>query len=205
MKTLGQREQQVLDYVVATIRTNGYAPCIRDIQSALGFKSTSTVHTYLSRLEAEGYLYKEDGKSRAIRVNEALLASGGIPLLDLSACRAGDDAWSGRNVIGYITFRAEVPEECAAKLFAVCVPDDRCAGKGILKGDTVIVKKESAATEVSSPKAVAVNDGGRVVLRILDGEDGSERSRELLADGGVVLGHVVACLRWYGTDDIGIK
>ena len=57
----------------------------------------------------------------------------------------------------------------------------------------------------SSPTAVALNDGGRVVLRILDGEDGLERSRESLVGGGVVLGRVVACLRRYGTDDIGIK
>ena len=60
MKNLTDREREVLDYIVSMLKKNGYSPSIRDIKSALDFKSTSTVHTYLARLENKGYIQKED-------------------------------------------------------------------------------------------------------------------------------------------------
>ena len=66
MRKLKPQEQRVFDYVATSINENGYAPSVRDIQNALGFKSTSTVHMYLNRLEEFGLIRKEDGKSRAI-------------------------------------------------------------------------------------------------------------------------------------------
>ena len=64
MRKLKPQEQRVLDYVVESINANGYAPSVRDIKAALDFKSTSTVHMYLNRLEEYGLIRKEDGKSR---------------------------------------------------------------------------------------------------------------------------------------------
>ena len=69
MRKLKPQEQRVFDYVVGSINTNGYAPSVRDIKTALGFKSTSTVHMYLARLEEYGLIRKEDGKSRAITLS----------------------------------------------------------------------------------------------------------------------------------------
>ena len=45
MIKIGVREKRVLDYIERSISENGYAPSVRDIQDALGFKSTSTVQT----------------------------------------------------------------------------------------------------------------------------------------------------------------
>ena len=42
MQKLNTREQRVYDYIAKTIRERGYAPSVRDIQDALGYKSTST-------------------------------------------------------------------------------------------------------------------------------------------------------------------
>ena len=41
----------MFDYIKENIKKNGYSPSIRDIRTALDIKSTSTVHTYLERLE----------------------------------------------------------------------------------------------------------------------------------------------------------
>ena len=66
MRKLKPREQGVYDYISEAITRNGYAPRVRDIEEALGFRSTSTVHMYINRLEEFGLIRKTDGKSRSI-------------------------------------------------------------------------------------------------------------------------------------------
>ena len=66
--TLTERESEIYEYIVNAIRNEGYSPSVRDICNALGMKSTSTVHTYLERLERKGVIQKESGKSRTLRV-----------------------------------------------------------------------------------------------------------------------------------------
>ena len=39
---LTPREQKTLDYIIKTICEKGYSPSVRDIKSALDYKSTST-------------------------------------------------------------------------------------------------------------------------------------------------------------------
>ena len=63
-----ERIELVLKYVNRHIAENGYPPSVREICEALQFKSTSTVHTYLKRLEAEGQIIKSPSKPRALRV-----------------------------------------------------------------------------------------------------------------------------------------
>ena len=71
MEKLTPKEQLVYDYIVDTIRREGYSPSVRDIASAVDMKSTSTVHHYIGRLEAKGYIQKESGKSRTLRIEKA--------------------------------------------------------------------------------------------------------------------------------------
>jgi SOS-response transcriptional repressor LexA len=70
MEKLTPKEQLVYDYIVDTIRREGYSPSVRDIASAVDMKSTSTVHHYIGRLEAKGYIQKESGKSRTLRIEK---------------------------------------------------------------------------------------------------------------------------------------
>ncbi|MBR3640292.1 MAG: repressor LexA, partial [Clostridia bacterium] len=50
MEKLTGKERAIYEYVKETIEKNGYSPSVRDIRSALGIKSTSTVHVYIQRL-----------------------------------------------------------------------------------------------------------------------------------------------------------
>ena len=63
MNTLTPKEQMIFDFIKTTLRENGYSPSIRDIRTALNIKSTSTVHTYLERLERKGYIHKRTEKA----------------------------------------------------------------------------------------------------------------------------------------------
>ena len=54
MIKLKPKEQKVYNYIAESVRRNGYAPSVRDIQAALNYKSTSTVHMYIDRLDRLG-------------------------------------------------------------------------------------------------------------------------------------------------------
>ena len=72
MKDLNPRERAVLELIEKNIAVLGYAPSVRDIQEALGYRSTSTVQMYLDRLLAKGSLRREEGKSRSLRLTRAV-------------------------------------------------------------------------------------------------------------------------------------
>ena len=52
------------------IREKGYPPTVREICTALGIKSTSTVHKDIASLEKQGYLRKDPAKPRALMIVE---------------------------------------------------------------------------------------------------------------------------------------
>ena len=67
---LKDREQKVLDFMKNEIREKGYPPTVREICTALGIKSTSTVHKDIASLEKQGYLRKDPAKPRALMIVE---------------------------------------------------------------------------------------------------------------------------------------
>ena len=79
MAQLTEKEQRIFDYIKDKIEKNGYSPSIRDIRRDLDIKSTSTVHTYLEKLEKKGYIQKENGKSRTLRVDSVASGTGASP------------------------------------------------------------------------------------------------------------------------------
>lgn len=104
MKKLNTKEQAVFDYILKLTNVFGYAPSVREICEALGYKSTSTVQMYLERLLEYGYLLREDGKSRSLRVNTAMYEQKeGIPIVDAERIRL-EEAWES-SIQGYTNIR----------------------------------------------------------------------------------------------------
>lgn len=68
MAMLSAREEQILQLISDQIEERGYPPSVREIGQAVGLKSTSTVHGYLSSLERKGYIRRDAAKPRAIEV-----------------------------------------------------------------------------------------------------------------------------------------
>lgn len=65
---LKEREQKVLDFMKDEVREKGYPPTVREICTALGIRSTSTVHKDIASLEKQGYLKKDPSKPRALMI-----------------------------------------------------------------------------------------------------------------------------------------
>ncbi len=62
------KEYQIYDAIREYTAINGYAPTVREIGSAVGLKSSSTVHQYLNRIMCKGYITYHPYQPRTLRV-----------------------------------------------------------------------------------------------------------------------------------------
>ena len=147
---LEPKEQLGYDYIKENIKKNGYSPSIRDICSALGIKSTSTVHLCLDRLEKKGYIQKENGKSRTLRIegvspeesSELPMDFCNVPIL--GRVTAGQPILAVEEVEEYIPFGGG-SRYTAGDLFALRVRGTSMINAGILDGDIIIVRRTPSA------------------------------------------------------------
>ena len=63
-----ERGINVFKAITDFIDKNGYSPSIRELCIVTGIKSSSTLHSYLIKLELEGYIKREKGCSRTINI-----------------------------------------------------------------------------------------------------------------------------------------
>jgi len=153
MEKLKPKELKVLNYIKSFKMECGYAPSVRDICRDLNYKSTSTVHMYLNRLERFGYICKGDGKSRAITFNDDMPKVCAVPLVGTVA--AGMPILAEENFEGYIGF---VGDRSANEMFALRVKGESMIEAGILDGDIVIAEKTCYA------------ENGEIVIALVDNE-----------------------------------
>ena len=197
MEKLKSKEQKVYDYIVKSVRENGFAPSVRDIMRDLGYKSTSTVHMYLNRLDMLGYIRKEDGKSRAISlVSDDMPQVSAVPVL--GTVTAGQPIRAEENFEGYIGYVGRVS---ADEMFALKVRGESMIEVGILDGDMIIAEKTCYAE--NGEIVVALIENEATVKRFFR-EEGHYRLQPenctmepIIVDEVLILGKVVAIQRSY--------
>ena len=62
------RDGEILRFIDSYWNEKGYAPSVRDICAALGFKSPATAAHYLRRMREHGLVEYEDRIPRTVRV-----------------------------------------------------------------------------------------------------------------------------------------
>ncbi len=160
---LNEREQAVLHVIKDNIRKKGYPPSVREIGLAVGLSSSSTVHSYLKRLEDKGYIRRDPTKPRAIEILDEHLNVQNIrddeDFVDVSLIgqvAAGLPLLAVENVEDTIT----LPRSFAGygELFMLRVRGDSMIEAGILEGDLLLVRKQPNAVD------------GDIVVALLDNE-----------------------------------
>ncbi|MBE6547385.1 MAG: transcriptional repressor LexA [Ruminococcaceae bacterium] len=196
MEKLKPKEQKIYDYIVRSMQKNGYAPSVRDICRDLGYKSTSTVHMYLNRLDLLGYITKEDGKSRAVKIVGEMPKICAVPLLGVIT--AGEPILAEENREGYVGYAGNIASE---NLFALRVKGESMIGAGILDGDIIIAEKTCYAE--SGEIVVALIEDEATVKRFFR-ENGHYRlqpenpsMQPMFFDELLILGKVIAVQRNY--------
>lgn len=202
MEHLTPKEQAMLNFIVDNIRKNGYSPSIRDIRTALDIKSTSTVHTYLERLEKKGYIQKENGKSRTLRVEDVpnpRRQNARIPIL--GKVTAGIPILAVENHEGYIDFPLSENRYQPNNLFALRVSGESMIDAGIFDGDIVVVDKRTHAEDGEIIVAL-IEDEATVKRFFRDGnrfrlQPENKTMEPIYTDNLFVLGKVIADFRFY--------
>jgi len=188
MVALTEREKAIYTYIMETTRRDGFSPSVRDIQNSLAIKSTSTVHSYLERLEKKGYIKKESGKSRTVRtepVIEEVKRTLKIPVL--THLTIGSPVLASENFEGYIDFPNLNQSYLPNQLFALRVKDSELKDSGIVADDIVVVKKENHAENGDISVLLKQN---KIVIKIY--------SDDLDSDETFVIGKIIAMMRYYG-------
>ena len=147
---LNKKELDVLNYIKTEIAKRGYPPSIREICDAVGFKSTSTAHGYLSRLEEKGYIRRDATKPRAMEVlsndpfshlsyNKEIV---NIPVI--GRVTAGTPILAVENIEDVFPIAIDFVDNNDA--FILIVKGDSMIEAGILDNDYVIVSQQPTAT-----------------------------------------------------------
>lgn len=169
MNKLKDREQKILTFMKTEIKTKGYPPTVREICTALGIKSTSTVHKDIASLVDQGYLKKDPSKPRALMVVDTEDASSAntpapqvnveerediidIPIVGRVA--AGTPILAEQNIEE--TF--PVPARYAGgSNFMLRVRGESMINVGIMDGDLILVEQQNTARN------------GEIVVAMIDG------------------------------------
>lgn len=53
---MSESQKNILEYIRSCTAENQYPPTIREIATAVGLKSSSTVHSQLDRMRGNGYI-----------------------------------------------------------------------------------------------------------------------------------------------------
>ena len=149
------------------------------------------------RLEAKGYLEKENGKSRSLR---PLLTSKRDEVAILGTVRAGSPILAEENLSGYIRY-ADASSYPKGSLFALRIVGDSMIEAGILEGDVVIVCRDIIPSNSDIVVALLENEA---TVKTFYKEDGHYRLQPensalspIIVDELVILGKVIACIREY--------
>ena len=67
MTKLTKRQSDILDFVQSEI-AKGIPPTQEEIREHFGFKSRNSVQNFLDALDTKGYIVREEGKSRGIKL-----------------------------------------------------------------------------------------------------------------------------------------
>ncbi len=132
---LTPKQEAVYNFLVKKMQ-NGIPPSVREICTATGIKSTSTVHAILGALEEQGYIIRDAKYSRAIRLENNFDASM-VPLV--GRVTAGQPILAVEQIEDYIPY----PTKDAEGLFALKVVGLSMRDVGILDGDIVIADKNA--------------------------------------------------------------
>lgn len=195
MKPLTKSQQKVYDYIVECSR-EGRVPSVREICSATGLKSTSTIHLHLKTLEERGLIEREAGLNRCIRV-VGEVATTSVPVLGRVA--AGNPIVAIEDVECYVPVDRNISR--GRDLFALRVQGESMINAGILPDDILIVNRTPVAH--NGEIVVALVDDSATVKRFYK-ENGHFRLQPenddfepIIVDDVILLGTVISLIRNY--------
>ena len=196
MEKLSKTSKRVFDYIKQVIDDRGLPPSVREIATAVGLKSTSTVQYHLNRLEELGYIERDPQLKRTIRLSKNGVRPTHVPLI--GTVTAGMPILAVEAVEDYIP----VPiQQRGRSLFALRVKGDSMVNAAILDGDIAVVEQTPVA---ENGEIVVALIGDEATVKRFYKENGHFRHQPendnyepIIVDELSVLGKVISIIRNY--------
>jgi repressor LexA len=203
---LSKRQQQILEFIDAETRQRGYPPSVREIGTAVGLTSPSTVHSHLNTLQDRGFLHRDPSKPRAIEVRFDPISGAPVERAPIRHVPLVGDVAAGANVLAHENVEESLPLPAEftgdGELFMLRVRGDSMIEAGILDGDHVVVRSQPSADQGDLVVAGIQGDEGTVKRFRTEGEtvvlvpaNPSFSEERYPADEVTVFGKVVTVLR----------
>ena len=203
MEPLTQKQQIILDFIKSQVKLNGVVPSIREICTACGLSSTSSVHLQLENLEKKGYIKRKQAKTRNIEIleknfyeknNEELV---NVPILgDVSA---GVPQFATEQIESYFPIPVSYLNNNDA--FMLKIKGNSMINAGINDGDLVLVNKQSIANNRDIVIAL-IDDEATCKRFVIENNEiilkpENELYEPIKTDNIVILGKVIGLFRSY--------
>lgn len=160
---LTKKQKIILEYIKEQQLKKGYPPSVREICSAVGLKSTSTVQLHLKKLEELGYIRRDPTKPRAIEIlnynnlyDVAGIKQEIIPIPVVGQITAGEPILAQQNIEEYIPLPSNLVK--GNDNFILKVKGESMINAGILDKDYVIVDKTN------------YSENSQIVVALINGE-----------------------------------
>jgi len=168
-QTSSERQKEIFQYIKSFLLEKGYPPSVREIGKAVGLKSSSTVHGYLSRLEENGMIKRDPTKPRAIDILDEKPWGKNVAVPLVGTVTAGMPIFAEDNVQDVYSFPQNLLGT-ADKTFMLKVSGESMINAGIYDGDFVMVRQQDSANDGDIVVAL-VDKEGATVKRIYSEKD----------------------------------
>ena len=161
MHLKNDKMKSILKFIIEQINQKGYPPSVREICTALSIRSTSSVHSYLDRLEKEGYIMKDPTKPRALKIinqqENQLPTKNIIHVPIVGKVTAGEPILAIENIENTFPISADFLRQ-EEEVFMLKTQGDSMIDAGIFDGDYILVRKQSFA------------NNGEIVVALIEDE-----------------------------------
>ena len=162
---LSKRQAAIYDYICSYTAERGFPPSVREIGSAVGLASPSTVHMHLKVLQERGLIRRDSKKPRTIEVvNDDTTQhldtvtqdanNNVITLPIVGNVAAGTPILAEQNIEDSITLPTSIVGDSSS--FVLKVRGQSMINAGIFDGDYVIVREQHDAHD------------GEIVVALID-------------------------------------
>ena len=194
--SLNDTQRRIYDFLVER-SADGIPPSVREIGTAVGLRSTSSVQANLDALEEKGYITRDPMLKRSIRIvgqNDNITQ---VPIV--GTVTAGAPTLAVESIEGYFPYTGSVSRD--KPLFALHVRGESMIEAGILDGDLVIAEKTPYARNGDLVVALVEDEA---TVKTFYKEDGYYRLQPenpsympIIVSDVSILGKVVAVMRYY--------
>src|SRR5260221_2112346 len=172
---LYRRERDILEFIVQFQQKRGFSPTLLEIAEGTGHRAVSTIHTLIRSLVDKGYLKKDEGNSRVLKVLDPSIsakfsgttASIELPLMGYIAAGRPLEPHTDPNATFQVSASMLSPNKTA---YVLQVKGQSLIKNGILDGDYVVIEKEKEVRQ--GDIVVALVDDNLATLKKFYKEDG---------------------------------